>query len=424
MFNMWQRIYVHTFDQRAGFDSKMILADAQYKGIVIAPDNYYDGGEMVHRADNIAQLLTEHYDGEMTNLFARLLNEDGKWAIVVQPADYYFILGCYLKELQHSFGISDDDIQLMAMSFPYDNFYYSSDATFVDGFMEGTFQRLLKSAMDGHTPTGVLSLIPVTSLPTELGYFLLSRGLVEERQLHDKFVNAARLVVERRQQTHDNDMSEWCVQNTRQFLNLLRAPDSPEVLAADFGFSDFAEMIKRDSGLSSHLVNYIALCNPGTNWSSVAAKTTAAHVMEVWERMSLYQQVAELWHAQVGDDRAARQSRRFVDCELDSANIQRNLDWLHSAIETDTNGLSAQYADTIAHHERVKSVCDAVKFLLDLRGAPEQLDAPIISLLGYDILSEAMNEKYNKTMLLMAINTPSSAFVRFATEFFGPQDIE
>lgn len=415
MFNLWKRVYVHTFNQYNIQGANVIMADPQYATVIFPSDTF----NIVCQEQSLQTVLDRHYDGKVENLLGTLLNDgDKKWSIVVNTADYYYLLACYLKELQHRFKLSDGDVHKLAFSYAYDNFYYGSDPSFVDGFVNKTFQHILNSVFKTYKPTGILDILPVDALPTEMGYFLLTRDLATEKQLLSKFRNVARLVVARLQEAHYNDFSEWCVLNTRQFLNLLRTNDSPEVLSTDFTFDEMMSYIRSDRYLNSMVFDPVYLSNPGTDWNSEKVIVTASRIIDTWEKLFLFQHVSELRRAQAGDDRAARRARRYEDNVNDSTSLAENLQWLKEISEANADGSMKQHTDLAIRYERVKGICDAIKYLLKLKDAPEHLDKPLIKLLGYDILSEAMNDKYNKTLLLVALNPVSRSFQNFIDDAF------
>jgi hypothetical protein len=386
MFNLWNRSYVHTFNQRSIFESKTILADAEYDGVVFLPSEFTNGGQMVYRDTDLNSLLDTYFNGNVGNLFSTLLSDrNSKWSIVLKHRDYYYLLGCYLKELQYSYKLSDDTVKTLAFTYLYDNFYYTNDALFADGFVAGSYSDVLKAAFSEHQATGVLDLITPTELPTEIGYFLMSEGILTESDLHDNFVHAAKMVVARLWDIHRNDFSEWMVLDTKHFLNMMKADDTAEVLSDDFSLSEMLSFVQSDRYLKNMFFQPFDFSTSNATWiNSPNFKATASRLVLAWERLADYL-------------------------------VERGLDSEWASLR------HADHSETLIRQEYVKKTCAAVKYLLELDGAPEMLEAPVSEMLGYDILSECMDKKYNKTLMLFALRGCSPAFASFIKQAFGEQ---
>lgn len=384
MFNLWKRSYVHTFNQRNAFDSKTIMADAAYANTMFIQENFYDGGSLVHQGSGIDEIINKHYGGKVANLFVKLRGQsDTKWAVVVNHEDYYYLLACYLKELQHSFKFGDDDLHLLAFSFAYDNFYYANDARFVDGFVNGAYLGLMKAVFETYQPSGVLDLVKVVDLPTEIGYFLVKRDIVPEADIHANFVNAAKMIVTRLWQVHFNDFSEWLVLDTKHFLNMMKSSTSPEVTSDTITFDEMQAYIQADPYLKSMFFQAFPFFTSNANWTDDPNfKVTASRIVTAWQKLADY----------------------LVARGLDA-------DWAKLR--------HSQYTEIILRYDYVKTNCDVVKYLLELDDAPEALDRPIIDMMGYDILSECMDNKYNKTLLLLTLRGMSPSFQGFVDKAFG-----
>ena len=226
MFNLWKRTYVQLFTQRNIFDTKAIVADSAWSTVILPETAFTGSGGLVHQENSLKTLVAKQYNGQIGELFTELLTDsEGKWSIVVGYDDYHKLLAYYLKELQHTYKFSDADLHMLAYSYIYNNFYYSHDQNYVDGFVGQTQQDIIKQIFNEYTSTGVLDLIAPVDLPTEIGYFLAVRGLVKEEDLAANFTTVAKLVVSRLWSVHFNDFSEWLILDTPHFLNMLKAPD-------------------------------------------------------------------------------------------------------------------------------------------------------------------------------------------------------
>ena len=384
MFNMWDRTYVHQFNQRQIFDSKTILADSQWSKVMFDPSSFRDGGKLVHQEWDLDDVVHKFYDDQYSSLLIELLSmSPDKCSIVVNTNDYYKLLAYYLKEVQYTFKLSTDDLNTVAFSFMYNNFYYSGDQTFVDGFVSGVFQETMKRIFNEYTPVGVLDLVDPSRLPTELTYFLAERSLITEAAIQSKLVNAAKLVISRLWQVHKNDFSEWLVLDTKYFLNLLKSPSTPEVVVDDFSFTDMFSMISADEYLNSMFFSAFPFFSSTATWDSDPNfKVTANRLVSAWEGLADYL-------------------------------VQRGIDETWSTLR------HSQYAEIILRYEYVKGTCTAVRYILGLEGAPETLDTPVLDLLGYDVLSECFDSKYNKTLLLITFRGTSDTFKGFITAAFG-----
>ncbi len=383
MFNMWKRTYVQTFNQRNFYDTNTLLADANWANVIMPDTLFRDGGALIHQTWSLDDLVNTAYSGQYSNLLVELLTEsDKKWAIVVQHNDYYKLLAYYLKELQFAFKLPDEDLHMLAFSYMYNNFYYSNDQLFTDGFVGQTFQTIMRNVFTVYQPVGVLRGIAPVDLPTEVGYFLIKRGLVSEDLMKDKFVNAAKMVVSRLWQVHKNDFSEWLILDTQHFLNALKSPSTPEVVTDEFSFVDMFNLIASDDYLNSmFFTSFPFFSSPATWDSDPNFKITASRLVNAWEGLADY--LVE----------------RGIDAEW--AELR------HS-----------QYAEIILRYDYVKGTCKAVKYLLGLEGAVEELDQPVIDLLGYDLLSECFDTKYNKTLLLLTLRGMSNTYKQFIQSAF------
>lgn len=386
MYNLWKRSYVQTFEQRPVFESKTILADSTFEGVVVGEDLFVNGGKLAYRGVGIDEVLNTHFAGSMSNLFATMLaDSDSKWAVAVDHDDYYYVLAHYLKELQHTYKLTDPQLYTLAHSFLYDNFYYSNDAKFVDGFVSGAFASLMSAVFNSYTPTGVLDLIKPVDLPTEIGYFLIKQGIITEQDVHANFVNAAKMIVARLWQVHLNDFSEWLVLDTKHFLNMMKAEDTPAVVADDISFADMLAFMKADKYLNAMFFQSFPFFSSSAGWENDANfKVTASRIVNAWQKLADYL-------------------------------IARGLDAEWAQLR------HSQYTEIILRYDYVKTNCDAVKYLLKLDDAPETLPAPLIDMLGYDVLSECMDSKYNKTLLLLTLRGSSPTFQSFVDTSFGAQ---
>lgn len=384
MFNLWKRTYVQTFSQRNIFDTKAIVADSAWSTVILPPTAFTGTGSLVHQENSLKTLVAKQYDGQIGQLFTELLTDsDGKWAIVVGYDDYHQLLAYYLKELQHTYKFSDADLHLLAYSYIYNNFYYSGDQNFVDGFVGQVEQELMKKVFAEYTPSGVLDLISPVDLPTEIGYFLIKRGLIQEDVLEANFVNVAKLVVSRLWSVHFNDFSEWLILDTPHFLNMLKSPESAEVNTSEFSFPDMLNFMKTDPYLNAMFFSSINFFGPEADWDTDPNfRITASRVVAAWKGLADYL-------------------------------VQRGID-------TDWAQLRhSQYAEIILRYEYVNSTCQALQYILKLDGAPDAIDQPLIDMLGYDVLSECMNSKYNKTLLLLTLRGMSSTFQGFINDAFA-----
>lgn len=383
MFNLWNRTYVQLFSQRNVFDTKCVLAADEWAAVVFTP-TMFNSGELVHQEKSLDAVIEKYYDNQVSNFLGELATDRAsKWSIVVGYDDYYKLLGYFLKEVQHTFKISDADLHMIAYSYLYNNFYYGNDQSFVDGFVGQYHLEIVKQVFLTYTPTGVLDPIPAVELPTEIGYFLANRNLIEESQLADNFTNVAKLVVNRLWQVHYNDFSEWLILDTPHFLNMLKCDDTPAVLTNDFSFHDMFNFVKADPQLNAMFFSTVSYTSASTDWDNDPNyKVTASCVVGAWQHLADY----------------------LVARGIDA-------DWAELR--------HSQYAEIILRYEYVSNTCKAVQYILQLDGAPESLDQPIIDMLGYDILSECMNSKYNKTLLLLTLRGMSSTFEGFITTAFA-----
>ncbi|MNL13086.1 hypothetical protein D3C87_1339770 [compost metagenome] len=384
MFNLWKRTYVQLFSQRNIFDTKSIVADSQWSKIILPETIFTANGSLVHQENSLKTLIDKQYDGQIGQMFTELLTDsDEKWSIVVGYDDYHQLLAYYLKELQHTYKFTDADLHLLAYSYIYNNFYYSKDQNFVDGFVGQTQQDAMKKVFAEYTPTGVLDLIAPGDLPTEIGYFLVSRKLVSEDALQENFVNVAKLVVSRLWSVHFNDFSEWLILDTPHFLNMLKAPESAEVNTAEFSFPDMLNFMKTDPYLNAMFFSSINFFGPEADWDTDPNfKVTASRVVAAWKGLADYL-------------------------------VQRGIDADWAQLR------HSQYAEIILRYEYVNNTCQALQYILQLDGAPETVDKPLVEMLGYDVLSECMNSKYNKTLLLLTLRGMSSTFQGFITDAFA-----
>lgn len=386
MFNLWDRTYVQTFNQRNIFDSKTILADSNWARVVFGPESFR-GGELIAQEWDLTDVLDKHYGGQLGSMFVELMSDRAsKWSIVVNPRDYYKLLAHYLKELQYTYKFSDEDLHTLAFSFMYNNFYYSGDTEFVDGFVAKTYQDIMKRVFEEYTPVGILDLLDPSSLPTEITYFLLERDIIAEEVVIPKLKNAAKMVISRLWSVHNNDFSEWLILDTQHFLNLMKSPETAEVTTADFAFTDMFNMINVDPYLNSMFFSKFPFTTSVGDWDSDPNfKVTASRLIGAWEGLADYL-------------------------------VQRGIDQQWAEVR------HSQYAEIILRYEYVKSTCAAVKYILQLDGAPETLDKPVLDMLGYDILSECFDTKYNKTLMLITFRGMSTTFKGFAEDAFKDQD--
>lgn len=384
MFNLWKRTYVQLFSQRNIFDTKAIVADSAWSTIILPDTAFTANGSLVHQEKSLGTLVEKSYFGQVGQLFTELLTDsDAKWSIVLGYDDYHQLLAYYLKELQHTYKFSDADLHLLAYSYIYNNFYYSADQNFVDGFVGQVQQDTMKKVFAEYTPSGALDMIAPVDLPTEIGYFLVKRGLVQEDALQANFVNIAKLVVSRLWSVHFNDFSEWLILDTPHFLNMLKSPESAEVNTADFSFPDMLNFMKTDPYLSAMFFSSTSFFGPEADWDTDPNfKITASRVVAAWKGLADYL-------------------------------VQRGIDADWAQLR------HSQYAEIILRYEYVVGTCNALQYILQLEGAPESVDQPLIDMLGYDVLSECMNSKYNKTLLLLTLRGMSSTFQGFITDAFA-----
>lgn len=386
MFNTWDRTYVQTFNQRTIFDSKTILASKQWSKVMFAEGAFKDDGELMHQEWDIDDVVTKHYDGSYSKFMASVLAENVKWAIVVEPLDYYKLLAYYLKEVQATFKLTDKDLHTLAFSYAYNNFYYSGDQTFVDGFVTEEFLNMMRTVFDTYEPVGVLNEVSPSRLPTELAYFLAERKLIAEVAIRPKLVNAAKMVISRLWQVHKNDFSEWLVLDTQYFLNLLKKPTTPEVVTSDFSFAEMFAMISNDEYLNSMFFSSFPFFSSTSTWETDPNfKVTASRLISAWEGLADYL-------------------------------MQRGIDESWSELR------HSQYAEIILRYEYVKGTCAAVRYILELDNAPDEIDKPILDMLGYDILSECFDNKYNKTLLLLTFRGMSQTFEGFIERAFAVKE--
>lgn len=384
MFNMWKRTYVHTFNQRNIYDANVLLADQSLWTTLFPETMFRDGGQIVQQEPSIDALVNDVYSGQYSNLLVELASDsEKKWSIVVQHDDYYKLLAHYLVELQFTYKFSDEDLQLLAFTYMYNNFYYSGDQQFVNGFVSQTFQRTMKNVFLTYKPVGALAAMKPADLPTEIGYFLAKRDLVTEDLLKPKFVNAAKMVIARLRQVHLNDFSEWLILDTRYFLNALKDPNTPEIVADEFSFTDMFSLVASDDYLNSMFFTSFPFFSSSASWDTDPNfKVTAARLINSWESLADY----------------------LVERGLDD-------DWAQLR--------HSDYAELVIRHEYVKKTCKAVRYILELPGAVESLDEPIIDMLGYDLLSECFDTKYNKTLLLVSLRGMSPTYQGFVKAAFG-----
>ena len=384
MFNMWKRTYVHTLGQRSIYDAQVIVAESGMWNTLIPDTMFKEGGKLVYQEPSIDALVNEKFSGQYSNLMVELAaDSEQKWSIVVQHDDYYKLLAHYLVELQFTYKISDDDLRLLAFTYMYNNFYYSGDQQFVSGFVGQTFQRTMNNVFLTYKPVGALAAMKPADLPTEIGYFLVKRGIVKEDLLEPKFVNAAKMVVSRLRQVHLNDFSEWLILDTRYFLNALKDPNTPEITADEFSFTDMFNLIASDDYLNSMFFTSFPFYSSNSSWDADPNfKVTAARLVNAWESLADY----------------------LVERGLDD-------DWAQLR--------HSDYAELVIRHEYVKKTCKAVRYILKLPNAVEALDEPIIDMLGYDLLSECFDTKYNKTLLLVSLRGMSPAYEGFVKAAFG-----
>lgn len=385
MFNLWKRTYVHQMSQRNIFDTKAVIADKEWAGVIFPP-TMFAGGELVRQEQSINAVITKYYDGQVADFFSALIGDsDSKWSIVVGHDDYYKLLAYFLKELQHTYGFTDAELHMIAYSYLYNNFYYSGDQSFVDGFIGQTHLDIVKEVFATYEPTGILAPLEPVDLPTEIGYFLANRGYVEEAKLADNFSTVAKLVVNRLWQVHFNDFSEWLILDTPHFLNMLKSDATPTVLTDEFSFHDMLNFMKADPYLNAMFFSTVTYTGGTTDWdTNPDYKITASRVVAAWQKLADY----------------------LVARGIDA-------DWAELR--------HSQYAEIILRYEYVSNTCKAIQFILGLDGAPETLDQPIIEMLGYDVLSECMNSKYNKTLLLLTLRGMSKTFEGFITTAFEEQ---
>lgn len=383
MFNLWNRSYVHTFAERYVFESTTILADPEYAHVVFMDNNFGNGGKLLHQSSNIQTILDDRYSGVVGNLFAAMLtNADDKWSIAVKHEDYHYLLACYMKELQFALGFSDEDLHLLTFSYLYDNFYYTLDAKFVEGFVSGEFQEMVKRHWSSYVPTGVLKVVDPESLPTEIAYFLVKRGIIKEEQISGKFAAVAKLVIAKLGDVHHNDFSEWLVLDTKHFLNMFRSDDTPAVETDNFSLQEMLAYIKGDRYLNTMFFRPYILEEDATNWeTNPSFKAHASRLITMWERLADYV-------------------------------VQRGADatWIKAR--------AADYAETAAEYSEIKNACQAVRYILKLDNAPETVDEPLVDMLGYETIVDSLNTKYNKSILLMAMHGSSETFAGFARTAF------
>lgn len=384
MFNLWKRTYVQLFSQRNIFDTKAIVADSAWSSVILPDTAFTGGGSLVHQEHSLDALVSKQYNNQIGELFTELLTDsECKWSIVVGYEDYHKLLAYYLKELQYTYKFSDADLHMLAYSYIYNNFYYSHDQNYVDGFVGQTQQNIIKQIFKEHTPTGVLDLIAPVDLPTEIGYFLVVRGLVKEEELAANFTTVAKLVVSRLWSVHFNDFSEWLILDTPHFLNMLKSPETAEVNTAEFSFPDMLNFMKTDPYLNAMFFSAINFFGPEADWDSDPNfKHTASRVVASWKGLANYL-------------------------------VQRGIDADWAKLRHD------HYAEIILRYEYVNDTCEAVQYILQLDGAPETINKPLVEMLGYDVLSECMNSKYNKTLLLLTLRGMSSTFQGFITDAFA-----
>lgn len=386
MFNLWKRTYVHQMSQRNIFETKAVIADKEWAGVIF-PSTMFAGGELVHQEQTIDAVITKYYDGQVANFFNALIGDsEAKWSIVVSHDDYYKLLAYFLKELQHTYQFTDAELHMIAYSYLYNNFYYSGDQSFVDGFIGQAHLDIIKEVFATYEPTGILAPLDPVDLPTEIGYFLANRDYVEEAKLAANFDTVAKLVVNRLWQVHFNDFSEWLILDTPHFLNMLKSDATPTVLTDEFSFHDMLNFMKADPYLNAMFFSTVTYTGGSTDWdTNPDYKITASRVVAAWQKLADY----------------------LVARGIDA-------DWAELR--------HSQYAEIILRYEYVSNTCKAIQFILGLDGAPETLDQPIIEMLGYDVLSECMNSKYNKTLLLLTLRGMSKTFENFITTAFEEQD--
>lgn len=384
MFNMWNRTYVQSFNQRQIFDSKAILADSQWASVVFIDSMFNDGGSLVHQEWNIDDVVEKHYDKSYGNFLKCIMADRAdKWAIVVTPLGYYKLLAHYLKEIQYTFKLSNEDMYAAAFSYMYNNFYYSGDQQFVEGFVDNSFRDVIRLVFDTYTPIGVFDDIDPDILPTELTYFLVSRKLIPESAVEPKLVNAAKLVLSRLWQVHRKDFSDWLVLDTPLFLNILKKPETPTVVESDFSLTDMFNFVKSDEYLNSMLFTSFPFFSSPESWDSDPNfKTTASRMVGAWEGIADY----------------------LIERGSDSS-------WLDLRHK--------HYTEVALRRDYIKSTCEALRYILKLDGAPDTLDKPILDMIGYDLLTECFNVKYNKTLLLLTFKTPAATFAGFIDDAFG-----
>lgn len=389
MFNMWNRTYVQTFNQRSIFGSKTILADHSWSKVVFGEDNFKDGGELIAQEWDLDDVVNKKYDGQYSNLLIEMMSDkDSKWAVVVTPNDYYKMLAYYLKELQHSFKLTDFDLHTIAYTFMYNNFYYGSDQAFVDGFVSQVFQQIMKNVFRDYTPVGVLDMLDASALPTEIAYMLVHRDLIPETAIQPKLVNAAKMIITRLWQVHLNDFSEWLILDTKQFLNLMKSPTTAEVVTDDFSMPDMLNMMASDEYLSSMFFTSFPFYSAPSNWETDDNfRVEANRLLGAWEGLANYL-------------------------------VQRGIDSTWAELR------HSQYAEIILRYEYVVGTVAAVRFILQLDGAPEHLDKPVLDMLGYDILSECFDSKYNKTLLLVTLRGMSDTYKGFIENAFKEPEVK
>lgn len=381
---MWNRSYVHLFDQRNVFSSKTVLADPEYADVIFLDQDFAPGGEMVAKASTLQAALDDKFEGKISNLFATMLSsKNDKWALALTHHDYYRVLACYLKEIQHTYKLTDSDLHTLAFTYMYDNFYYSNDTLFRSGFSNNAYRDVMVASFADYSPTGVLDLLSPNELPSEIGYFLVGLGLIDEMDIWDSYVNAAKLVIRRLWDIHQNDSSEWLILDTKIFLNMMKADETPAVESDDFTLEEMMAYINGDRYLSAMFNQPFDFHGSASNWSDVPNfNDTASRLVASWERLAQY----------------------LVDRGLDA-------EWAKIR--------HSQYEETKLRYDYVMNTCTAVRYLLKLDNAPEKLDRPIRELLGYDIVSECMGRKYNTTLLLFALRGASPTFKKFITTAFG-----
>ena len=387
MFNLWKRTYCQVFDGHVQFNSKMVMIDEEYAGVMFIDQQFYDGGELQHHYDSLGHMLSELYDGSMSAFLEALkANDNDRTAIVCSHATYYAILACYLKELQFSYKLTDGEVAELAFSFIYDNFYYSNDVRFRDGFTTGSFADVLNAMLADYEPIGILDDIAPVDLPTEIGYFLVMRGKLDESQIHDKFINAAKMIVKRLSDVHRNDFSEWMLLDTRHFLNMMKCESSPEVLTDTISQDDQMQFIQADPYLRAMFYTPFPFETTTRGWEDSAQfKVAASQIIGAWRKLANY----------------------LVERGLDA-------EWAKFR--------HSHYTEIILRHDYVTQHCDIVSHLLQLDNAPTQIEGRIIDNLSYDILSECMDARYNKTLMLFTLRGKSPTIQGFINNTFNIEE--